>query len=375
MPSEPTLTPQRLPSDGHEVIAVLESIHVPWEDFDSSPGTHEVLLYNNTIAGEDDVAARIRDASIVICTICRLTAETLKQAPYLKCIIGHAVGTDHIDLAYCREANIQVMNCTNCNTESVAEHAISLYFATRRSLVTIHNTLSDFGPGRPNEWKAKGSLNGLMRDGAGAPPRTCTQETAGVVGYGAVGKHIARLCRALGMKVMISQRKGDDGGAPAPIREPIATNGFQADEPPARLPFADVLGQATVVFLALPLTPQTAGLVSAAELGLMRPDAVVVNVSRGGIVDEAAVVAALQARRVFGYATDVFAREPAGGAADSALLGEGARGLNLTLTGHLAWFSGTTMSNQVRRVKENLRAFLDGDEEWGSVVVKRDSKR
>ncbi|KAL1873885.1 hypothetical protein Daus18300_003757 [Diaporthe australafricana] len=368
MPSEPTLVPRQLPSDRHEVIAVLESIHVPWEEFDSSPKTHEVLLYKNTDAGEDDVAARVKDASIVICTICKLTAETLKQAPYLKCIISHAVGTDHIDLAYCREANIQVMTCTNCNTESVAEHAISLYFATRRSLVTIHNTLSDFGPGRPNEWKAKGSLNRLMRDGAGAPPRTCTQETAGVVGYGAVGKHIARLCRALGMKVIISQRKSDAGTTPVPV-----TNGDQAAE--ERLPFTDVLRQATVVFLALPLTPQTAGLLSSAELALMRPDAVVVNVSRGGIVDEADVVAALRSRRVFGYGTDVFAREPAGGAADSALLGEGARGLNLTLTGHLAWFSGTTMSNQVRKVKENLRAYLDGDEEWASVVVQRDFKR
>lgn len=66
------------------------------------------------------------------------------------------MGTDHIDLAYCREANIQVMTCTNCNTESVAEHALSLYFATRRSLVSVHNALANFGPGRPNEWKSKG---------------------------------------------------------------------------------------------------------------------------------------------------------------------------------------------------------------------------
>jgi glycerate dehydrogenase len=73
-----------------------------------------------------------------------------------KCIISHAVGTDHIDLAYCRQANIQVMTCTGCNTESVAEHALSLYFATRRSLVSVHNKLADFGPGRPNDWKSKG---------------------------------------------------------------------------------------------------------------------------------------------------------------------------------------------------------------------------
>lgn len=83
-------------------------------------------------------------------------AALLTGATDRKCIISHAVGTDHIDLAYCREANIQVMTCTGCNTESVAEHALSLYFATRRSLVSVHNTLADFEPGRPNEWKSKG---------------------------------------------------------------------------------------------------------------------------------------------------------------------------------------------------------------------------
>lgn len=213
-----------------------------------------------------------------------------------------------------------------------------------------------------------------MRDGTGAPPRTCAQETAGVVGYGAVGKHIARLCRALGMKVMISQRKGDA----APTTTKPLTNGQQegasaAGGEPQRVPFEDVLTQATVLFLALPLTPQSAGLISAPELTQMRPDAVVVNVSRGGIVDEEAVVGALRSRALFGYGTDVFAREPAGGSDDSPLLGAAeAGGLNLTLTGHLAWFSGTTMSNQVRRVKENLRAFLDGEIGPNGVVVQRD---
>lgn len=81
-----------------------------------------------------------------------------------KCIISHAVGTDHIDLAYCREANIQVMTCTGCNTESVAEHAISLFFATRRSLISVHNALADFGPGRPNDWKSKGEY--IRQNGA-----------------------------------------------------------------------------------------------------------------------------------------------------------------------------------------------------------------
>ncbi|KUI61688.1 Glycerate dehydrogenase [Cytospora mali] len=366
MPSEQTLHPKQLPSDTHEVIVVLESIHVPWEDFDSSPKTHEILLYKNTNAKEeDDVIARIRDASIVICTICNLPAETLKHAPYL-------------------QHNIQVMNSTNCNTESVAEHAIALYLATRRTLIPIHNALTDTsqGPGHTNEWKSKGSMNARMRDGTGAPPRTCTQETVGVVGHGAVGRHIARLCRALGMEVNISERKSKGGGGEDDIGHPSSSSG-----PPVvaseygdgasgsnhRLPFTTVLSRSTIIFLSLPLTSSTANTISTPELALMRPDSIIINVSRGGIVDEPAIVQALTSRQIFGYGTDVFAREPAGGAEDSVLLSPEVKekGLNLTLTGHLAWFSATTLLNQVRRVKENLRAYRDGDEAWGDIVVGR----
>lgn len=93
MSSEPTLTPSRLPSDEHEVIAVLESIHVPWEEpvdlGEVGPPearrkkTYEALVYRNTTVGVDDVVARIRDASVVVCAVCRLTRETLEKAPYL----------------------------------------------------------------------------------------------------------------------------------------------------------------------------------------------------------------------------------------------------------------------------------------------------
>lgn len=84
--SSPTLRPVQPPSPTHEVIAVLESLHVPWAPESVQlppPRTYEALVYYNTVAGKDDVVARIRDASIVVCTTCRLTAETLREAPHL----------------------------------------------------------------------------------------------------------------------------------------------------------------------------------------------------------------------------------------------------------------------------------------------------
>ncbi|KAJ4404697.1 hypothetical protein N0V82_010440, partial [Gnomoniopsis sp. IMI 355080] len=215
------------------------------------------------------------------------------------------------------------MNCTNCNTETVAEHAMALYFATRRSLVTIHNTLADFdytsssSPGRPNEWKTKGSMNARMRDGTGKPPRTCKEEVAGIIGYGAVGKHIARLCTALGMKVLISSRK--DATSPAAVNN-SASSSITITTDPTRVPFTTLLSSASVLFLAVPLSPTTRSLISTPELALLLPSTTIINVSRGGIVDEDAVLAALRARKIFGYGTDVFATEPAGDGNDSCLL-------------------------------------------------------
>lgn len=161
------------------------------------------------------------------------------------------------------------------------------------------------------------------------------------------------------MEVIISDRKNS---APSSFSTSI----------PSRVPFTQVLQTATVIFLTLPLLPSTRSLISAPEFAQTSPHTVLINMSRGDIVDEPAVLAALKARdHLFGYGTDVFAVEPAGSEEDSVLLGEGARGLNLVVTGHQAWVSETTLANQKRRVGENLRRFVEGDESMVDVVVPR----
>jgi phosphoglycerate dehydrogenase-like enzyme len=121
-----------------------------------------------------------------------------------------------------------------------------------------------------------------------------------------------------------------------------------------------VLRRSTVLFLCAPLEASTRGLVGAPELAAMRADAVLVNPARGGLVDERAVLEALRARRIWGYGTDAFATEPAGSDADSVLLGEEARALNLVLTPHLAWISDTTKGNVRDMVAVNVRSWVEG---------------
>ncbi|KAJ4191843.1 hypothetical protein NW767_010750 [Fusarium falciforme] len=127
-----------------------------------------------------------------------------------------------------------------------------------------------------------------------------------------------------------------------------------------RTAFDEVLRRATVLFITLPLTPQTRNTIGLQEFQCMRRDAVLVNVGRGGLVDEKALVQALRQRLIHGAATDVFEHEPAGSDQDSVLLSEEAKGLNLTLTPHLAWCADQTTVNMQEIIVENLKEFLRG---------------
>ncbi|KAI8652850.1 hypothetical protein NCS57_01350600 [Fusarium keratoplasticum] len=334
-------SPARLPDDTHHVIVKLETIHVPAPAIDLSPLTHELITYEYTPpAAKALIAARIHDASIVTLTTVPINAETLGEAPYLKCVISETTGTNHIDLEECKKRNITVMFSPHAATEAVSEHALGLYFSVRRSFVRLHNSLFDHSP---NAWASSGSMSNILKDAQGEPPHTCGNEIVGILGFGALGQRIARLCEALGMKVLVAARKEGGSGT--------------GD---TRIAFDEVLRRATVLFITLPLTPQTRNTIGSEELQTMRRDAVLINVGRGGLVDETALVQALRQRLIHGAATDVFEHEPAGSDQDSVLLSEEAKELNLTLTPHLAWCADQTTVNMQQIIAENLKEFLRG---------------
>jgi lactate dehydrogenase-like 2-hydroxyacid dehydrogenase len=172
---------------------------------------------------------------------------------------------------------------------------------------------------------------------------------------GATGKRIADLGRALGMKVLIAARKPH---AKPPLADALPAP--SADD--GRVPFDDVLRQATVLALALPRNPETLNLISAAELEKMHPYALLINIARGGIVDEAAVVQALKEKRIAGYATDVYGVEPVGGPEDTPLLADDAKDLNIIMTPHLAWFSQRTLKNLGDILKATVEGWAKGEE-------------
>jgi lactate dehydrogenase-like 2-hydroxyacid dehydrogenase len=179
-----------------------------------------------------------------------------------------------------------------------------------------------------------------------------------------VGQHIARLCNALGMIISISDRKG---AAAVERQDMSAIRGGRSCKPEGlqRSSFADILTQSTVLFICVPRTTATLNMVASMELARMASNAIVVNVSRGGIVNETDLLQALKGRQIAGAATDVFIKEPAC-ASNSVLIealaqeqarDQAASSIPLVVTPHTAWYSQSTMSNLTESVKENLEGW------------------
>ncbi|KAI2465885.1 D-isomer specific 2-hydroxyacid dehydrogenase [Annulohypoxylon bovei var. microspora] len=318
----------------HHVVVALETFFVAVPPLDLPAGhTYELREYSRT--RPEDVAERIRDADILLVTVVPVPAAALRAeaSPRLKMIAVVASGTDNVDLAACRARGIVVANTPHCNAVSVAEHAVALYFAARRSVALSHTLV------RAGAWAKDGPLQKTLYDPDGKMPRTSRDETLGIVGYGAVGKLLETTAKALGMKVLVSGRKG------------------ASTAPEGRTPFETLIRESSVIVLCLPRSPETLNMISETELNSMKPYAVIVNVSRGGIVDEKALVVALRTRRIAGYGTDVYETEPAG-PENSLLVGPDTADLNLVTTPHVAWCAGDTIANYNRATKENIEGWL-----------------
>ncbi|KAF2664865.1 glycerate dehydrogenase [Microthyrium microscopicum] len=341
----------------HHHIVVLEGIHMPIPTFPiPAPHTATQTSYPTTSAA--DLRERILDATIIIgMPTINFTAEILSPSitPKLRFIATLGVGTDNIDLKACEERGIGVSNTPGANTDAVAEHVIALYFAARKSVPQMHNRTM------AGEWKASKSLTRYMRDADGVWPITLREEVCGIVGYGAIGKRVAELMKALGMQVIVSGRKGVVVEGESDEIESVDLKN------PKRVSFGKLLKVATTLVVVCPKTTETLNLISTEELQAMRRNALVVNVSRGGIVDEAAMTKALNEKQIAGYATDVFDVEPSD-QNDTPLLRDLADDANFVASPHVAWFSELTRLNLTRMLTENVQRFLAGEAQQNIIV-------
>lgn len=279
-------------------------------------------------AGWDD--GRLREAlakadAIIVRSSTDVTAELMDQAPNLKVVGRAGVGVDNIDLKAATARGVPVLNAPEGNTVSAAELTFALILAAARRVCAADRSV------RQGEW-VRSRFAGIELRG----------KTLGLVGAGRIGGEVAKRARGFGMHVIVHD--------PFLTEERATRLGVERGELPAVLATADILS------LHVPLTESTRGMISSAEMRCMKPTAFLVNVSRGGVVDEAALAEALAEGQLAGAALDVFDQEPL--EADSPLR----EAPNLVLTPHLGASTAEAQELVAGEISEAVKAaLLEGD--------------
>lgn len=278
---------------------------------------------------DDEVADRIRDAEFVFTNKFRMTPTVFEHANRLRFIGLTATGTDNISLDGAREHGIAVCNIRAYCTESVVEHVFGVMLMLTHSLGPYSAAV------RAGEWQRSPDFCMLSH-----PVPGIAGKTLGIVGYGELGRSVARIAEAFGMEVLVSARPGSDAAS---------------DD---RVPFADVLRLADVVTLHCPLTEETRGLFGPEQFAAMKPGAFLINTARGALVDSRALVSALEDGQIRGAAIDVLAKEPP--VEGDPLLDYAGDGL--VVTPHIAWATDAARQNAIIELAANVEAFLAGKE-------------
>jgi D-3-phosphoglycerate dehydrogenase len=289
----------------------------------------ELLLLPERI-GEDALCAAVRDADIVLMCYTPVSARVIDSAAKLKGIVKYGVGIDAIDIAAAMARGIPVVNVPDYAEQTVAEGAFALMIALLKKLMPIGREMTAKGWAWPTApW--------MGLDLAG--------RTLGLVGTGKIGRSMARMAAGFRMRVV--------GCDPHLSAEAMRAGGIEkADDLDALLAASDVVSIHAV------LNRETRHLIGARELGLMKPSAYLINVSRGAIVDEAALVAALREKRIAGAALDVFSQEPLAhtGHPMSALFGMD----NVILFPHLTFYTEEAMARLTDDTLARAREILEG---------------
>lgn len=278
----------------------------------------------------DQVIQHLKGADIAIVNKVVLGEKELDVCPDLKLIAVTATGTNNIDLAAAKARGIRVCNVIQYGRPTIVQHTFSLILALANRLLDY---VEDVHSG---EWN-KSPVFCLMHH----PIIELEGKTIGIIGYGDLGRGVARMAEAFGMKVILGARPGQ---ANSP-----------ADAYP-RLPLEELLPRVDILSLHCLLSQETQNLIDAQALALMKPTAFLINVARGGLVDEDALAQALIKKRLAGAATDVLSLEPPQNG--NPLLNRSIP--NLIVTPHCAWASKEARQRLLDKTADNIELFLKG---------------
>jgi gluconate 2-dehydrogenase len=282
---------------------------------------------DDAIWSRETLLERVRDKdALYVVTSDRVDAQLLDAAPRVRIVATGSVGFNHIDLAACAARGVAVTNTPDVLTEATADMAWALLMATARRICESEHWL------RAGHWKRWAWDQFLGQD--------LYRSTLGIVGMGRIGSAVARRARGFEMRILYNNRS-------------VAPN--EAELGARRVGLDELLREADHVVLVLPYSSQTHHVIGARELALMKPTATLVNIARGGIVDDAALVEALGAGRIAAAGLDVYENEPA---LHSGLL----EVPNVVLTPHVGSATRSSRLGMAMLAARNLLAWSEGAE-------------
>ena len=272
---------------------------------------------------KDQVVERCQGAEVVIANKTQLKADTLRALPDLRFIAIAATGMNNVDLDVAAELGIGVKNVAGYSTSSVAEATINFALSLFKNTAYFDNYF-------------KGGAYAASEDifHFGRPVRQLRGSKWGIIGLGAIGREVARLASAFGCEVAYT-----------------STSGVVREEEYPHKSLEELLGWADVVSIHCPLTPTTKGLIGEKELKQMKPTSIIINVARGGIIDEVALAKALNEKEIAGAGLDVFSREPL----PESPLYDIEDKYALVGAPHTAWAADAARQVLVERIAENIK--------------------
>ncbi len=295
-------------------------------DIDLAPiaALGEITVYASTAPA--DIPARVADAEVIVVNKLKMNETTLNGARFLRLICVTATGFDNVDTAYCKKKGIALCNVPAYSTESVAQVTLAMALSLATNLFAYRRYVAE------GLYTASGIANALT-----PVYHELSTLTWGVVGGGGIGRQVARVAKALGCRVLLCRRS--------------AETEFEAAD------IDTVCRECDIISLHVPLTDETRGMINAARIAEMKRGAILINVARGAVTDEAAVATAVESGHLGGLGIDVFSIEPL--AADSPLCRILDRD-NVCLTPHMAWGAAEARARCVSVIAENIEAFFKG---------------
>ena len=287
---------------------------------------HTLSSYGTTEVHE--TLKRIRGADIVITNKVVISAQAFAENPQLKLVAVTATGVNNVDVEAAKQNGTAVCNIRAYGNESVAEHAFMMMITLMRNLPAYQRDVA------AGLWE-----NSPFFCHFGAPMRDLNGKTLAIFGRGNIGKTLATYAQAFKMNVVFAEHKNAQS-----VRDGYVS-------------FDEAIRSADVVSLNCPLTPQTANMIGEAELQQIKPGAILINCGRGGLVDEAALVAALKYGQIGGAGFDVLTQEPP---RDGNPLLK-ARLPNLIVTPHIAWASQEAANRLFDILLDNINRFVVGN--------------